>query len=135
MLHLEHPLPCTNCYYNTLYESHRHTSTLLYHERTRCFCAGGVMYGLYERFQMKIKIYAQRLSFFFSEPQPSLQYLCSFILVCMCVMYVLCRGTPNPGFHAKGWTRRRSFKRGLGGRPEASSTGDCFTTTLVLPNH
>lgn len=127
MLHLEHPLPCTNCYYNTntLYESHRHPSNLLYHERAHCFYVGGVMYGLYEthlaRFQMKIKIYAQH---FFSEPQPSFQYLCSFILVCMCVIYAICRGTPNPGLHAKVWTRRRSFRRGLEGRSEASSTGD-----------
>lgn len=94
MVHLEHPLPCTSCYYNTnaLYESHRHTSTLLYHERTCCFCVGGVIYGLYEthlaRFSDEDMNICPTFVLFFSETHLTFLVMPSFIYSCVHVCYV-----------------------------------------------
>lgn len=139
MLHLEHPLSCTNCYYNTntLYESHRHTSTLLYHERTRCLCVGGVMYGLYEthltRFQMKIKIYAQRFSFFSVSLNLPCNTCCSFILVCyVCIMQRHSKSRLScQGVDKEEELQERSGREAGGQFNRWPLT--CFTTTLVLP--
>lgn len=47
----------------------------------------------------------------------------------MCV-FALHRDTPNPGCHAKLWTKRRTVRRGPRGRPEDSSTGDLWPALL-----
>lgn len=94
---------------------------------------GGVRYDVYLKQYQDYNWrqgYRQCYSAFQPVIQLSLYFVCLFIYSYVCP---LLRDTPNPGCHAKAWTKRRMFRRlGPGGRPEDSSTGDLWP---AIPKH
>jgi len=108
----------THCNTHTIFRTHtRHNPRPL---KNSCAvsveAASYTMYCIFNTF-MKVSTAGKRI----------LQKIPSCFLTRVFVyfhVHPLSRGTPNPGCHAKAWTKRKMFRKSLGGRPEDSLTGD-----------